>query len=144
MLKIKKHILLVSCFFCATILSSVSKHQITIQQRIQQVSNSVPGDIGVCALHIESNKRIEFNGNGRFPMASTYKLPIALCCLSLVDEGKLNLQTKKVITKYNKRRYGFVNVGDNLSIKKLIQLMIEKSGSKNIIVTLSLTTIRKN
>ena len=47
------------------------------------------GVVGVSAVHIESQKRISFNGRERFPMASTYKIPIAVQLITLVERGEL-------------------------------------------------------
>ncbi len=49
------------------------------------------GTIGVAALHVESGRRVELNENRPFQMASTYKVPIAVCVLALVDRGELAL-----------------------------------------------------
>jgi beta-lactamase class A len=50
------------------------------------------GEMGVAAIHIQTGRRITLNSSERFPMASTYKLPIALQLLTLVDEGKEQLE----------------------------------------------------
>jgi beta-lactamase class A len=47
------------------------------------------GVVGVSAIHIESQKRISVNGRERFPMASAYKIPIAVQLMTLVDRGEL-------------------------------------------------------
>src|SRR6266481_6162454 len=50
------------------------------------------GEMGVAAVHIESGRRITMRTSERFPMASTYKLPIAIHLLMLIDEGKEQLE----------------------------------------------------
>ena len=47
--------------------------------------------MGFAASHIETGRRLTLNSSGRFPMASAYKLPIAIQMLTLVDEGKAQL-----------------------------------------------------
>lgn len=47
--------------------------------------------IGVCAVHLESGKRLSVRNNERFPMGSVYKFPIALAVLRRVDTGTLSL-----------------------------------------------------
>lgn len=47
------------------------------------------GVVGVSAVHVESQKRISVNGRERFPMASAYKIPIAVQLMTLVDRGEL-------------------------------------------------------
>ncbi len=100
----------------------------SIEQRIEQIRRSVPGEIGVAALHIESGKRVEFDGNKRFPMASTYKIPIALCCLSLVDQGVLSLEKTVKLSAFDIRRGSCsLKVGQELSLKELLELTLEHS-----------------
>ena len=48
--------------------------------------------MGLTAIHIETGRRITLKSSERFPMASTYKLPIAIQLLMLVDEGKEQLE----------------------------------------------------
>lgn len=52
--------------------------------------------IGVTAIHLESGKRISVRGHERFPMASVFKLPVALAALRRVDTGTLSL--KQLVT----------------------------------------------
>lgn len=47
--------------------------------------------IGVSALHLESGKRIRVNADQTFPLASTYKVPMAAYALHLVSQGDLTL-----------------------------------------------------
>ncbi len=99
-----------------------------LRKRIENISKTLsPGYIGVAAKHIESKRHFEFNADLSFPMASTYKLPIAIYCLHLVDNKKLNLTNKIKVNQYNLRRGCHIKAGRSYSISKLIQLMIEKS-----------------
>jgi beta-lactamase class A len=50
------------------------------------------GTLGVAAVHVETGRRVLVNADAPFQMASTYKVPIALCVLALVDRGVLALQ----------------------------------------------------
>jgi beta-lactamase class A len=45
----------------------------------------------VCAQHIETRRVIGLNAEGKFPMASAVKFPVAVWVLALVDQGKLAL-----------------------------------------------------
>ena len=47
--------------------------------------------IGLAAVHLESGKRVVLNGDTRFPLASTYKIPMAAYALHLVGTGRLTL-----------------------------------------------------
>ena len=60
----------------------------TIFDRIIRTSG---GEVGVALIHVESGARISIRGDQRFPMASVYKLPIAVELLAQVALGKLTL-----------------------------------------------------
>ncbi len=47
--------------------------------------------LGVSALHLESGERIRLRSSERFPMASTFKVAVAIKVLDLVDRGALSL-----------------------------------------------------
>ena len=48
--------------------------------------------VGLCAIHPESGEGIELNAQDSFPLASTYKIPISVRLLKLVQEGRLSLE----------------------------------------------------
>ncbi len=52
------------------------------------------GKIGAAALHVPTGRRIERNGDERFPLASVCKVPIAMQMFALVAEGKFTLKQK--------------------------------------------------
>ena len=55
---------------------------------IERLVNNSGGIVGVGAFHIESGQSVWLNGDVRFPMASTYKVPIAVQLLSRVDRAE--------------------------------------------------------
>jgi beta-lactamase class A len=55
------------------------------------VAAEADGVVGVGALHVESGQRASVRGGERFPMASVYKLPIAIAFLRDVDAGRASL-----------------------------------------------------
>lgn len=57
--------------------------------RIERLSGGV---LGVSALDLDSGERVSYRGDARFPMASTYKLPIALTVLDQVAGGERLLE----------------------------------------------------
>src|SRR5689334_14278806 len=62
-----------------------------VERAIARLGESSGGTLGVSAVHVETGRRIAFNADERFPMPSTYKVPIALAVLRLVDAGALRL-----------------------------------------------------
>jgi len=63
----------------------------TIHQELTRLAKPVIGTVGVCVQHMELGQRLDHHANARFPMASAFKLPIAVQVLSLVDQGQLAL-----------------------------------------------------
>jgi beta-lactamase class A len=59
---------------------------------LSSVADASGGRLGVSALHIESGRRIAFNAAERFPMASTFKVAVALKVLDQVDRRGLTLE----------------------------------------------------
>jgi beta-lactamase class A len=64
-----------------------------LEQQIEYVAHATDGVVGVDAVHIETGRTVSIRGSEGFPMASAFKLPVAVQILSLVDEGKLGLDT---------------------------------------------------
>jgi beta-lactamase class A len=62
-----------------------------LEGEITRAAKSAGGTVGVSALHIESGRRITLNASERFPMASTFKVPIAVQLLTRVDQGEITL-----------------------------------------------------
>jgi len=64
----------------------------SVKQEVVNAAKASGGEMGFAASHIETGRRLTLNSSGRFPMASAYKLPIAIQMLTLVDEGKAQLE----------------------------------------------------
>jgi len=67
-----------------------------LRTRIEQISETAKGIVGVSVIGIEKTDTMSFNGNKKFPMQSVYKFPLALAVLHQVDKGKFSL--KQLIT----------------------------------------------
>ncbi len=52
------------------------------------------GTMGIAAIHLESGRSAWLNADESFPMASTYKVPIAARLLDMVDNGALSLSDR--------------------------------------------------
>jgi beta-lactamase class A len=64
-----------------------------LEQEIARLAELAQGSVGVGAIHLETGRAAFLNRGERFPLASTYKVPIAVQLLTLVDEGKLSLDS---------------------------------------------------
>jgi beta-lactamase class A len=62
-----------------------------LQDKIDRIISRSSGTIGVSLIHLESGATLSVRGGERFPMASVYKLPIAIELLTQVSAGRLSL-----------------------------------------------------
>jgi len=62
-----------------------------LRDEIVRFEQATGGSVGVGAVHLESGRSFFYNKNIRYPMASTYKIPVAVQLLSLVEEGTIML-----------------------------------------------------
>ena len=72
--------------FCP--LSHSGFSEFLLQQKINDIEKKAHVTMGVTAILIEKNKVITHNGDKRFFMASTIKVPIAIAFLQRVDEKR--------------------------------------------------------
>src|ERR1019366_5939512 len=95
--------------------------------RLAKISDGV---VGVSALHVESNRRFAFHGEDRFPMASSFKIPIAVQLLDRVDRGELRLDQMVTIEPHDLHPGSGMltsllnKPGVALSLRNLLELML--------------------
>lgn len=65
--------------------------QLRLEREVRRLTALAGGTVGVSALHVESGQRFSLNGTERFPLASAYKVPIAVQLLMRVDRGEIGL-----------------------------------------------------
>jgi beta-lactamase class A len=85
-----------------------------LQERLAAMAADNPGEYGIAALDLSSGRIVSFNGDKRFPMASTVKVAVAATYLSQVDAGQRSLDDKS----------GGVTAG------RLMDLMITRSDNR--------------
>ncbi|MBI4911573.1 MAG: class A beta-lactamase [Acidobacteria bacterium] len=90
------------------------------------------GSVGVAILHVESGRELFYKGAESFPMASVYKVPVALAILDLVDQGRLQAaQMVPVPEELRVESDGIaeqlVHPGISLSLLNLLELMLTRS-----------------
>ncbi len=101
-----------------------------LEQQIEFVARSTDAVTGVGATHIETGRAVSIRGVESFPMASAFKLPVAIQILSLVDEGKLTLDKMVPLEPPDlhpgsgKLTELFFHPGVSLSIANLMELML--------------------
>ncbi|HZY79286.1 MAG TPA: class A beta-lactamase [Cyclobacteriaceae bacterium] len=106
-----------------------------VKAEIERLSVVGGGKLGVTAIHVESGKIFSQYGSDPFPMASTYKVPIAIQLLTRVDSGKLSLDQMVEITRADLHpgsgmiadRFnwpGNIRPGIAMSVRALMELML--------------------
>jgi beta-lactamase class A len=61
---------------------------------LRRIEEGTAGRLGVSALRVKTGERVQFNANARYPMASTFKVPVAMLLLDQVDRGAVSLSQK--------------------------------------------------
>jgi len=76
---------------CVTGSLAGSQASSPLLDEIARIAGASKGTVGVAAIDIASGDVIAFNADERFPMASTFKVPVAVYALRLAQEGRLSL-----------------------------------------------------
>jgi beta-lactamase class A len=71
----------------------------SLRAEIKRLSETSGGTMGVAVVHLETGVGISIRGNERFPMASTYKVPVAVTLLQQVDKGTKKLSDRVEVTE---------------------------------------------
>jgi len=101
-----------------------------LEREIARLARVGGGTVGVTAIHLETGRRVSLNGKDRFPMASTYKVPIAVQLFTRVDKGEVRLDDMiKIEAKDLHPGSGtlselFNKPGLALSVRNLLELML--------------------
>jgi len=100
------------------------------EQELSRLARSTGGTVGIAAIHIESGRRVSLHGGERFPMASTYKVPIAVQLLTRVEKGEISLG-EMIEVKASDLHLGTGTLtgllnqpGVILSVRNLLELML--------------------
>ncbi len=114
---------------------AVDESKNKVVEEIARLSLFSGGVVGLNAIHVESGKRIVQNDLDHFPMASSYKIPIAIELLAKVDSGKYTIDQLIEIEKSDLHpgsgligeRFNWPNAvkpGLALSVRSLLELML--------------------
>ena len=102
-----------------------------LRSEMLRLAEAAEGSVGFAALHLETGRSVVIGEGERFPMASTYKVPIAIQLLTRVDRGELRLDSL-VHLRPEDRHPGsgtlasdlFDDPGVALSVRNLLELML--------------------
>ena len=101
-----------------------------LEREIARLAPLAGGTVGAAAVHLETGREAFFNRTEPFPMASTYKVPIAVQLLSRVDRGELRLDSLIALSGDDLHPGSgtlaelFDDPGVILSLRNLLELML--------------------
>ncbi len=101
-----------------------------LEREFARLSKTAGGVVGATAIHLETGRRVSLNGAERFPMASTFKVPIAVQLLARVDKGEVKLGDMITIERKDLHPGSgtisnlFNKPGVTLSVRNLLELML--------------------
>lgn len=101
-----------------------------LQQELERIAPHSGGTMGIGALHLETGRSVFVNGDDAFPMASSYKVPIAYQLLRRVDRGEIRLDTMLAIEERHHHPGSgtlsnlFIQPGVSLSLRNLTELIL--------------------
>ena len=101
-----------------------------LEREIARLAKVSGGTVGVTAIHIETGRRVSLNRAERFPMASTFKVPVAVQLLTRVDRGEIKLDQMVEINASDLHPGSgtlselFNKPGVALSVRNLLELML--------------------
>ena len=101
-----------------------------LEAEITRLTTIAGGKVGVAAVHLETGREVVLNRSEPFPMASTYKVPIAVQLLTRVDSGALRLDSMVTLRPSDLHPGSgtltqlFDDPGVSLSVRNLLELML--------------------
>jgi beta-lactamase class A len=104
----------------------------SLDAKLSQIARTARAEVGVSLVHVESGARVSIQGGQPFPMASVYKLPIALELLTQVADGTLTLDRQVTLGPSDIRACCTLSRrhprgGVTLGVHELLELMITES-----------------
>ena len=104
-----------------------------VQSEIADIAKSIDGVVGVAAWRLDGRgEKVLENADQQYPMASTFKVPIAGTVLSQVDSGKLKLDQlvpvdPNMMVESEGLAETFRHPGVSVSVENLLELMLTVS-----------------
>ena len=123
--------LIIAGLIIQTSLVGQTDHLDQLENEIERLEKLSGGIVGVGIHHLESGQELIYNGAQRFPMASTYKIPIAVQLLKNVEAGTLRLDSMVELSLDDANHPGSGTIsrllddpGVSLSVLNLLELMM--------------------
>lgn len=104
-----------------------------LQDKLQQIDDEFSGDIGVYIKNLEDGQAINHNGDQRWYLASTTKIPVAIAILKKVEDGELSLDDELTLQDSDKvdgaGDMHWQDAGAVYTIRTLLEKMMKDSDS---------------
>lgn len=104
-----------------------------LRGELERLAGTSGGVMGVGIHHLETGRELYVNGDEAFPMASTYKVPIAVQLLTRVESGEVSLDSLVEVRPHHLHPGSgtltplFDDPGVHLSLRNLLELMLQIS-----------------
>lgn len=101
-----------------------------LRSELERLSTIAQGKVGVGVIHLESGRELYLNADEPFPMASTYKVPIAVQLLTRIDRREIRLDSMVTLAPSDLHPGSgtltslFDDPGVSLSLHNLLELML--------------------
>ena len=126
-----RRVLTALVFFATTSAAQVADPNLRLlEAEISRLSAISGGKVGVGIIHIESGRELFVNGSEPFPMASTFKVPVAVELLTRVQAGTVRLDSMITLRPSDLHPGSgtltglFNDPGVSLSVHNLLELML--------------------
>ncbi|MGE5345041.1 MAG: class A beta-lactamase [Acidithiobacillales bacterium] len=108
----------------------------TLEREISRIADDSEGTLGVSIVDVATGRSVSHSGSEKFPMASVFKLPVAVVLLRRVDAGALRLDEKLPIGRGDLRPPGPVferwKPGLSLTVGELLDDMMVASDNSAV------------
>lgn len=102
-----------------------------LQAQIEAIAQGADVAAGIAIEHLETGAAVGVNAGRLFPMASTYKIPMAVKILERVDAGELELDTLIEFRQSDYVRWSlaerWIGPGARLPLYSVLELMLQLS-----------------
>ncbi|BBE33531.1 class A beta-lactamase [Sphingosinicella microcystinivorans] len=104
-----------------------------VDTEVERLAAGAGGVVGIAAWRLDGKgSRVLFNADASFPMASTYKVPLAGKIFDMVDKGQIRLDTmldvpQEMMSPSEVIADRFIHSGVSLSVHNLLEVMLTQS-----------------
>ena len=133
--KFKSYLILIFIFQLTNL--NAQKNLKGLEQELLRLGALSGGKMGIGVIHLETDQRLYINNKERYPLASTYKVPIAVQLLKRVENGEITLNDMTDVQPKDQHPGSgilsdlLVAPGVKLSLRNQLELMMIISDNHN-------------